>query len=331
MDFFQLLSDLDKADPEFMDRINPRRQVFKYLGNTGKKVMAAAAPAILSSFFNRAYGQSANLPQTVIDVLNLALGLEYLEYYFYDTALGINGLIPSAETAAIELIRNDEAGHIKTIKDVLGTSAIADPGRAGFDYSGGSGSGNGPMAAALVPGGVNANGAIFFGAAQAFSDTGQRAYKGGAPVLNTTATKDILEAALNIHSVEARHNSHFRTVRRAIVANMIGSATAAATSPFDAAPKSWISGTDNGGPTAPDGSKPALKVYGAGADATAYPAENNTTQAGVDLTTLPMLPIGNYSAALASEAFDEPLDPATVKTIARLFTTPAGLAAGLFR
>lgn len=329
MDFFQLLSDLDKADPEFMDRINPRRRVFQYLGGAGKKVTAAAAPVILSSFFSRAYGQTAALPQAVIDVLNLALGLEYLEYYFYDTALGINGLIPSAETTAIQTIRNDEAGHINTIRGVLGTAAIADPTRAGFDYSGGSGSGTGPMAAALVPGGVNANGAVFFGAAQAFADTGQRAYKGGAPVLNTASTKDILEAALNIHSVEARHNSHFRTVRRAIAANALGSATAAATTPYDLAPKSWISGNDNNGPTAPDGSKPASMVYGVGADLTAYPAEDNVTQAGVDLRS----GIGTtpYTAAQVSEAFDEPLDAATVKTIARLFTTPAGLAAGLFR
>jgi hypothetical protein len=329
MDFFQLLSDLDKADPEFMDRINPRRKVFQYLGNTGKKITAAAAPAILSSFFNRAYGQTSTLPQAVIDVLNLALGLEYLEYYFYETALNIANLIPQAERRAVELIRNDEAGHINTIRGVLGGSAIPDPTRAGFDYSGGSGSGNGPMAAALVVGGDNANGKVFFGAAQAFSDTGQRAYKGGAPVLNTASTKDILEAALNIHSVEARHNSHFRTVRRAILANTLGVATAPAVSPFDVAPKSWISGRDNNGPPAPNGSKPATAVYGPGADATAYPAEDNISQAGLLLTT----GIGTtpYTSAQASEAFDEPLDPATVKTIARMFTTPAGLAAGLFR
>ena len=117
-------------------------------------------------------------------------------------------------------------------------------------------------------------------------------------------------------------------MRRAIVANTIGAATAPAVSPFDTAPKSWISGRDNGGPTAPDCSKPASTVYGPGADATTYPAEDNFTQAGLNLTNA----IGTtYSAALASEAFDEPLDPATVKTIARLFTTPAGLAAGLFR
>jgi hypothetical protein len=335
MDFFQLLSDLDKADPEFMDRINPRRKVFQYLGNTGKKITAAAAPAILSSFFNRAYGQTSTLPQAVIDVLNLALGLEYLEYYFYDTALNIANLIPQAERSAVEIIRNDEAGHINTIRGVLLTSAIPDPTRAGFDYSGGSGSGTGPMAAALVVGGDNANGKVFFGAAQAFSDTGQRAYKGGAPVLNTASTKDILEAALNIHSVEARHNSHFRTVRRAILANTLGVATAPAVSPFDVAPKSWISGRDNNGPPAPNGSKPATDVYGpskidlAAYPVASYPAEDNITQAGLLLTT----GIGTtpYTDVQASEAFDEPLDPATVKTIARMFTTSAGRTAGLFR
>jgi len=329
MDFFQLLSDLDKADPEFMDRINPRRKVFKYLGNTGKKITAAAAPAILASFFNRAYGQTAALPQAVIDVLNLALGLEYLEYYFYDTALGIPNLVPSVEITAIQIIRNDEAGHIKTIRDVLGTAALPDPTRAGFDYSGGSGSGTGPMAAALVAGGDNPNGVVFFGAAQAFSDTGQRAYKGGAPVLNTASTKDILEAALNIHSVEARHNSHFRTVRRAIAANAPGSANSPV-GDLDVAPKSWISLRDSDGPKAPNGSHPAAAVYGPGADPAAYPGEENITQATINLTTS----IGTapaYTSAQASEAFDEPLDPATVKTIARMFTTPAGLAAGLFR
>ena len=329
MDFFQLLSDLEKADPEFLDRINPRRRIFKYLGNTGKKLTAAAVPVVLSSFFNRAYGQTATLPATVTAVLDLALQLEYLEYYFYDTALNTSGLIPSQETAAIQTIRNDEAGHISSLRGIAGWTPRADPGRAAFDYSGGSGSGAGPLAAALVPGGVNANGTVFFAAAQSFADTGMRAYKGGAPVLNTAATKDILEAALNIHSVEARHNSHFRTVRRAIAANTLGSATAPAVAPYDTAPKSWISLIDNNGPTAPNGSKPAAKVYGAGTPATGttpdtfYPAEDNVSQAGTNLTTLN----STYTATAVSEAFDEPLDPATVKSIARMFVTSTS---GLF-
>jgi len=334
MNFFQLLTDLEQADPEFLDRINPRRRVFQYLGNAGQKVTAAAVPAVLASFFNRAYGQtSSTLTPQVQAVLTLALQLEYLEFHFYNTGLGIAGLIPSQETPAITTIRNDEAGHIKALRDVLGSAAPAPYLVTDFDYSGGSGSGTGPMQNALIPGATgNANGALYFAAGQAFSDTGQRAYKGGAPTLNTAATKDILEAALNIHSVEARHNSHFRTVRRALVANSLGSASAVAVSPFDAAPKSWISLVDNNGPTAPDGSKPATKVYGAGSPATgtpdaSYPAENNVSQAGVDLTTLN----STYSAAAVSEAFDEPLDPATVKSIALMFTSTAGKAKGLFQ
>jgi hypothetical protein len=333
MDFFQLLSDLDKADSEFMDRINPRRRVFKYLGNAGQKITTAAVPAVLASFFNRAYGQSATLTPPVQAVLTLALQLEYLEYHFYNTALSVSGLIPSQETNAITTIRNDEAGHINALRAVLGSAAPAPYLVTDFDYSGGSGTGNGPMKNALLPNTQgNTNGALFFAAGQAFSDTGQRAYKGGAPVLNTDATKDILEAALNIHSVEARHNSHFRTVRRAIVANTLGSAGAPAVAPYDAAPKSWIDLVDNGGPTAPDGSKPASKVYGPGTPATgtpdaSYPGDDNVTQAGVNLTTLN----ATYTAALVSEAFDEPLDPATVKSIALMFTSTAGKAKGLFQ
>jgi hypothetical protein len=331
MDFFQLLSDVEKADPEFLDRINPRRRVFKYLGDAGQKITAAAVPAVLASFFNRAYGQST-LTAPVQAVLTLALQLEYLEYHFYNTALSINGLVPSQEVAAITTIRNDEAGHINALRGVLGSSApsylFTD-----FDYSGGSGSGNGPMKNALIPGADgNVNGALFFAAGQAFSDTGQRAYKGGAPVLNTTATKDILEAALNIHSVEARHNSHFRTVRRAIAANSLGSAGAPAVAPYNTAPKSWISQIDNGGPIAPDGSKPASKVYGpgnppTGAPDASYPGEDNVSQAGVDLTTKLSTA---YTPAAVSEAFDEPLDGPTVKTIATMFTSAAGKAKGLF-
>jgi hypothetical protein len=328
MNLFKLVSDLEQADPEFLDRINPRRRVFKYLGNAGQKVTAAAVPAILASFFNRAYGQGTTLPADVQKVLTLALQLEYLEFHFYNTALNTTGLIPSSETNGITTIRNDEAGHINALRGVLAANAPAAYLVTDFDYSGGSGTGAGPMATALVPNGAgNANGALFFAAGQAFSDVGQRAYKGGAPTLNTTATKDILEAALNIHSVEARHNSHFRSVRRSIVANTLGSAAAPAASPYDAAPKSWINLIDNGGPTAPDNSKPASAVYGVGAPPTTYPADNNVAQAGVPLTTAPF----TYSADAVSEAFDEPLDPNTVQTIALKFTSNAGRGKGLFQ
>ena len=284
-------------------------------------------PAVLASFFNRAYGQgTTTLPDPVRKVLTLALQLEYLEFHFYNTGLSIQGLIPTAETQGVTTIRNDEAGHINALRGVLGSAAPAAYLFSDFDYSGGGGTGTGPMATALVPNGTgNTNGALYFAAGQAFSDVGQRAYKGGAPTLNTSTTKDILEAALNIHSVEARHNSHFRSVRRAIVANTLGSAMAPAVAPYDAAPKSWIDLIDNGGPTAPNGTKPASAVYNNGNPAADYPAESNTTQATVNLVS------GTYSAAAVSEAFDEPLDPTTVQTIALNFASIAGKAKGLFQ
>lgn len=129
--------------------------------------------------------------------------------------------------------------------------------------------------------------------------------------------------------MEARHNSRCRPVRPAIAATTPGSAGALAASPYYTAPQSWINLLDNNGPTAPNGSKPAsIKCTGpppltTGTPDASYPAEDNTYQAGSNLTTLN----STYTAAAVSEAFDEPLDPATVKSIVRLFVTPAS---GLF-
>jgi hypothetical protein len=319
MDLFKILSDIEKVDPEIYERLDPRRRVFKHFGLAGKAVTAAVLPGLVSGLFTRAYGQTSALPADIVAVLNLALSLEYLEFYFYDSGLKVPNLIPTADRPAFEKIRNDESGHIKVLRGALGTAAIPDPTRAAFDYSGGRGSMTGPFAPALVN-----DYALFLGSSQAFVDTGVRAYKGGAPIL--MPNKDILEAALNIHSVEARHSSHVRTVRRGLAASQSGQA--ATTIPGDlnnlsgktGRPKSWISGTDNGGPS-PTTNPSTAPVYGPGNPATGaptaifFPAENNTTQLGVDILTNS----GGVNAAAASEAFDEPLDAATVKSIARNF------------
>lgn len=316
MNLFQLITDIEQVDPEIYERLDSRRRVFRHFGLAGKKLTAAAMPALVSGIFQRAYGQGTALPADIVAVLNLALSLEYLEYYFYDTGLQASGLIPATDRPAFEIIRNDESGHIKVLREALGSAAIADPTRTAFDYSGGKGTQAGPFAAVFT------NYALFLGVAQSFVDTGVRAYKGGAPIL--MPNKDILESALNIHSVEARHSSHVRTVRRGVAA-----ATTATTVPGDLnnlnlQPKSWISGIDNGGPS-PNTNPSTAAVYGPGNPATGaatavfYPAESNTTQAGVDIianttgTSVPM------TAAAASEAFDEPLDAGTVKSIARNF------------
>ncbi|UOG75824.1 ferritin-like domain-containing protein [Hymenobacter tibetensis] len=322
MDLFKLISEIEQVDPEIYGRIDTRRRVFKHFGLAGKAVTAAVLPGLVSGIFQRAYGQgtATALPTPVQDVLNLALSLEYLEYYFYDSGLKAAGLIPDADRPAFVTIRNDESGHIKVLRGVPGfTNIIPDPTRAAFDYSGGRGTGLGPFAPALVN-----DYALFLGSSQAFVDTGVRAYKGGAPVLKQN--KDLLEAALNIHSVEARHSSHVRTVRRGLSAGQSGQAATTVAADLNnlsgktGRPKSWISGNDGGGPS-PTTNPSTAPVYAAGNPATGaataifYPAESNTTQAGVDITAN----TAGIGAASASEAFDEPLDPASVKSIARNF------------
>lgn len=313
MDLFKLITEIEQVDPEIYDRLDSRRRVFKHFGLAGKAVTAAVLPGLVSGIFQRAYGQTSNLSPDIVTVLNLALSLEYLEFYFYDSGLKATGLIPSADRDAFTKIRNDESGHIKVLREALGSQAIADPTRAAFDYSGARGAGNGPFAAALVN-----DYALFLGSSQAFVDTGVRAYKGGAPTL--MPNKDLLEAALNIHSVEARHSSHVRTVRRGLAAGQSGQGATGIAGDLNnlsgktGRPKSWISGTDGGGPS-PSTTPSTAPVYSAGNPATTYPAESNTTHAGVDITTN----TAGITSAAASEAFDEPLDAGTVKSIARNF------------
>ena len=335
MDFFQILNDISKVDADVYDRFDTRRQVFKHMGGLGKKVTAATLPVMLSTVFNKAYGQTgAALPQIIIDTLNLALSLEYLEFYYYQQGIS-SGLFTGKDLEAITIIRDDEQGHINALRAVLGAAAIADPTAASYDYTAG---GN------LTP---FANAAMYLGVSQGFVDTGVRAYKGGAANLigDPTAGKAILTAALNIHSVEARHSSHIRSMRRGYstgAANTNGTTIVGLDNggPGDMVPKSWISGTDNGGPKptktvanlgGPAGGPLTAAVYGAGTDATKYPAEDNVTQATVNVQTNATPPTGlTITAIAASEAFDEPLDAAAVKAIARNFITTLGQSKGLF-
>lgn len=320
MDLFKLIKEIEQVDPEIYDRLDSRRRVFKHFGMAGKAITAAVLPGLVSGIFQRAYGQGTALSSDIVAVLNLALSLEYLEFYFYDTAIKANNLIPAADRDAFITIRNDESGHIKVLRGALGTQAIPDPTRAAFDYSGGkkatlTSPETGPFSKAFT------EYPLFLAASQAFVDTGVRAYKGGAPTL--MPNKDLLEAALNIHSVEARHSSHVRTVRRGLAAGQSGQG--ATTVPGDPnnlvqRPKSWISGDDGGGssPTTNPSTRP---VYGPGNPATGaptaiiFPPETNTNQAGVDILTT----TAGITTAAATEAFDEPLDAGTVKTIARNF------------
>ena len=314
MNFFQILSEIEQVDPEVYGRLDSRRSVFKNMAGLGQKLSAAALPLALGAIFNKAYAQTPS-GLAVTDVLNFALRLEYLESYFYQQRTALVGL-SSVNASALTLIAADEANHVNFLRTVitqLSGTPITDPTASAFDFTGGKGSNAGPFAD------YRTNPATYLALAQSFEDTGVRAYKGAAPLSIVMANKTVLTAALNIHSVEARHASHLRSMRRAGATSTTPS-QGAAVSPYSAAPKSWISGTDGGGaaPTYTSG------IYGAGNNTNAptgvtFEAESNTTQGGVALSTSTSSNFTGFPATAFSEAFDEGLDVKTVATIANTF------------
>lgn len=288
MNLQNIISEIEAADPEIYDRLDSRRNVMKQFTKVSGKFALAALPLALGSMFQKAYGQTSS---TVNDVLNFALTLEYLEAEFYNNIVGSAGYLTASPAAqgALTNIKNDENKHVAFLKSVLGPAAVPKP---TFDFTGGSGSGTGPFAGYL------ASYTVQLAMAQTFEDTGVRAYKGQAANLQSNRT--VLTAALNIHSVEARHASHIRQMRRAL--NMAIPASAMPLKP-------WITLNQSGIDFPPANSAIQLS----------YNGEENTTQAGVNIIGLG----GSFNnAAAASAGFDEPLTKAQVLTIVTPFIKP---------
>jgi hypothetical protein len=281
MNLFNIIEEIEKVDPEFNERVSPRRAAIKNITSFGSKVAVAALPFAFSTIFKRAYGQAA--PVSVNSVLNFALTLEYIESYFYNQGAGKSGLVPSKDMSYIATIQADENDHVTFLKSVLGTAAIASP---TIDLTAG---GTFPT--------VLSDYQVFLAVANAFEDTGVRAYKGQA--INLIGNQTVLTAALSIHAVEARHASAIRQLRNSYGVKI---------SP-------WITGSAT---TSNDTGIAAINAnYGAGI--TGYPAENNVTQGGVNVTTLASEYGSTTPYNICCEAFDEPLDMGTVVTIVTPF------------
>jgi rubrerythrin len=336
MNFFQIISEIEKVDPEVYDRLDSRRSVFKNMAGLGQKLSAAALPLAVGAIFNKAYAQT-NTGLAVTDVLNFALRLEYLEAYFYNQRP--TALFNTNTAASLALIATDENNHVKFLRDTitaLGGTPIAVPATTGvFDYTGSQG---GKRAATFATYLTDVN--VYLALAQSFEDTGVRAYKGAAPLTPVMNNKTVLTAALNIHSVEARHASQLRAIRRALATTGTPAPSQGiAVAPYSAAPKSWISGTDNGGASPSSSPVSTSGIYGAGNDTgtatygttpvsgtTAgimFLAESNVTQGGVVLSNTTIAGASSFPATASSafsEAFDEGLDVGTVAAIANNFS-----------
>jgi hypothetical protein len=305
---------LDAIEPDVAAHLVSRRDAIRKGATVSGGLAAALAcgsvPVALAALSKEAGAQTTS----VTDVLNFALALEIFENEFYKAVLGtsgsaaqnaafntVRGLVPAAVIPSLQKIQQHEASHVAFLQSQGATNAF-NLSATSFDFTGARGAGNGPFARATT------DLAFLLLVAQAAEDTGVRAYKGQAA--NLQANSVALEAALRIHSVEARHAAKIRRLRRSTGApsTVRYSGTISGATDADAAGAGNVA-------SPPAAAVTALGLVYAGESAT-------TTQGGVNLTTLPNLPAGINVAQAAAEAFDEPLTRAQVVAIVQPFFIP---------
>jgi hypothetical protein len=121
-----------------------------------------------------------------VAILNYALGLEYLQASFYTEAERI-GALRGALAQQAQIVGSHERAHVTAFQQVLGSAALKRP---SFDFRG-----------------VTAHPDTFRRTAVAFEDLAAAAYKDQAPRIHSRV---YLQAAIEIHSVEARHAAWIR-------------------------------------------------------------------------------------------------------------------------
>lgn len=277
MDIIKFLDEF--TSEKLLTKTSTRKEVFGTFGSLGKKAALVAIPFGLGSYSGKAY--AAQDQNAAIGALQLALTLEYLEAEFYLKALE-SGVLPggSRAEAVYQQISKHESAHVEFLKAGLGESSVDSP---QFDFT---------VGGMFDPFNQNGTGqevayAQLLALAQAFEDTGVRAYKGQAGNLMGTP---FLTPALQIHSVEARHASEVRRLR----ADVMGINT-------DQNALGWIS-LNNRGPGMPEATQPV------------YDGEENVSQAGVNLVDAT-----GFDAVAVSQSFDEPMSGETAAAIAGLF------------
>ncbi len=193
-DLTRLFAGLDRAS---LDGLASRRQALRSGGHLATAAALTAVPVVLATTAKRAFASTGGLPSVVVQVLNFALTLEYLEAAFYNRGVA-SGVIPAGKARRVfETIQGHENAHVAFLKQTLGSQAVPKP---AFDFTAGG----------ALPNPFK-HYEVFTILAQGFEDTGVRAYKGQARALKPYNA--YLTAALTIHSIEARHASEVRRLR----------------------------------------------------------------------------------------------------------------------
>jgi rubrerythrin len=274
MNIFKLLQEFAPAWEQTVANtsLTSRRDVFRFLAKSGQQVLAKAVPLAAVGVASGRAAVAAPQADGILDVLNFALLLEYLEDDFYRQGLEKADIpMGGRDRAIFTVLGKHEAAHVVFLRAAISGSGgmpIDFPSN-GFDFTAGG----------LLPDPfANGNYEVFMALAQAFEDTGVRAYKGQAA--NLMASNAVLTAALQIHSVEARHASEVRRLRGL---------------------RGWITQAERG-----MGMPEATQAV--------YMGEDNVTQAGINVNT-----VTDVGIDAVTESFDEPLTKEEVTAIASLF------------
>jgi hypothetical protein len=313
---------LDTIDPELVERLAERRTEIERGSYVSPGIKAALAigsvPIALAALSREARAQGTD----VTPVLNFALALEIFENEFYKAVIGdlsspaaqrtafntVRAKIPATALATLKQIQKHEAAHVAILQTLGAKNVFALDGNS-FDYTGNQGKGaGGPFTQATT------DLDVLLEVAQGAEDTGVRAYKGQAA--NLMSNPAALEGALRIHSVEARHASRIRRIRRI----SLGAPVTVRLSGTIRGGGAAAAGATNPGTTNPTKATAAFEaIYGAGANAASAPSEANTTHATINVAGLTG---AQFGIEAAQEAFDEPLDRADVVTIVQPFFIP---------
>jgi len=190
---------LVNGDSPFPDAVDTAQSIGEVLDVAGGFVTSAVDPSAYEVREQRPpHDRKREDGTSDLDVLNYALTLEHLENAFYRDGLAEFGddelkdadvLAPYGDAVRdsvpeyLRTVGAHEAAHVSAITDTvesLGGEPVTE-GTYDFGYS--------------TP-------TEFFGVAKALENTGVAAYAGAAP---TVADDDVFDAAIGIHSVEARH------------------------------------------------------------------------------------------------------------------------------
>lgn len=262
-------------------KMSSRREVFSTLGSLSKKAAMVAVPFGLATNSSKAY--AAQDMDAAVSALQLALTLEYLEAEFYMKALE-SGVLPAGRPESVYMqISKHENQHVAFLKAGLEGAGVEPVAKPEFDFT---------VGGMFDPFNDNNAGqevayAQLLALAQAFEDTGVRAYKGQAGNLMGT---DFLTPALQIHSVEAKHASEIRRLRASVIGETLNPNALG-----------WIT-LDNRGPGMPEATQAV------------YDGEANLVQGGVNLVDAT-----SFNAVAVSQAYDEPMSGETASAIAGLF------------